>query len=289
MKRETWFRHKRIANDLMYYIYTHIETEINLDELAQNFGIDKTHMHKVFKEIFGINIYQSIKSIRLQKAANLLISNTQNTISQIANSCGYSSQTSFIRAFKIRFGMTPKNWRKGGYKTYAQALYSENMKPCEQKFESIEYEIVKRPQLEAYYIRHKGYHTDIKQTWQKIKTWLYTHEIKSYEFYSLFHDNPLVTPLNACQHIACVTIDNHSEITDLSLPSFRITEGVYAKFHIEGKREDLLCFIRWIYHDWLPKSGFGTDTKPPYAHYRKNHHLSQDDLFDMDFYLSVRY
>ena len=30
-------------------------------------------MHRVFKEIFGRNIYESIKSIRLQKASNLFL------------------------------------------------------------------------------------------------------------------------------------------------------------------------------------------------------------------------
>ena len=288
MKRETRFRHKRIANDLMYYIYTHIDTEINLDELANDFMIDKTHMHKLFKEVFGTGIYQSIKSIRLQKAANLLVSNTQMTISHIANACGYSSQTSFIRAFKERFGMTPKVWRKGGYVGFARDLYGD-VTHCGRSFESIDFEIVKRPAIKAYYIRHRGYKSDIKQTWQKIQTWLYTHNITSYDFYSLFHDNPLVTPLDECQHIACVAIDEKEAPQESSLPSFRIAEGVYAKFSIQGVREDLLCFIRWVYHEWLPANGYEADTKPLYAYYRKNHHLSEDGRFNMDFYLSVRY
>ena len=39
---------------------------------------------------------ETIKSIRLQKASNLLLTNIHSTISQIANQCGYSSQTSFL-------------------------------------------------------------------------------------------------------------------------------------------------------------------------------------------------
>jgi AraC family transcriptional regulator len=37
-------------------------------------------MHKIFKEVFGHNIYESIKFIRLQKASNLLLTNTYSTI-----------------------------------------------------------------------------------------------------------------------------------------------------------------------------------------------------------------
>lgn len=115
MKRETLKRRIKIANDIMYYIYTHIETHIDIEELSYNLDISKFHMHRIFKEIFGKNIYEMIKSIRLQKAANLLLTNNTSTISNIANLCGYSSQSSFIKAFKERFDVSPKQWRQGDY------------------------------------------------------------------------------------------------------------------------------------------------------------------------------
>jgi len=32
----------------MFYIYTHIETDINIDELADHFKINKFYMHQIF-------------------------------------------------------------------------------------------------------------------------------------------------------------------------------------------------------------------------------------------------
>ena len=110
MKKETLQKRTKIANDIMYYIYTHIETNIDIEELSIDLGISKFHMHRIFKEAFGKNIYESIKSIRLQKASNLLLTNKYSTISNIVNQCGYSSQSSFIKIFKDRFEMTPKEW-----------------------------------------------------------------------------------------------------------------------------------------------------------------------------------
>ena len=37
----------------MYYIYTHIETHIDIEELSIDLGISKFHMHRIFKEAFG--------------------------------------------------------------------------------------------------------------------------------------------------------------------------------------------------------------------------------------------
>ncbi|HRN00912.1 MAG TPA: helix-turn-helix transcriptional regulator, partial [Aliarcobacter cryaerophilus] len=105
MKKSTYEKRAKIANDVMNYIYKYIDTNINIDELSLQLNISKFHLHRVFKEEFGKNIYESIKSIRLEKAANLLISNKFSTISNISSMIGYSSQTSFIRSFKQRFNI----------------------------------------------------------------------------------------------------------------------------------------------------------------------------------------
>ncbi len=289
MKQKTLERKINISNDLMYYIYKHIDTYINLDELAHDFAINKFYMHKIFKEIFGRNIYETIKSIRLQKASTLLLSNHHSTISDIALSCGYSSQTSFTRVFKERFSMTPKQWRQGGAGEYSQKLLlsSNYVSISTASFEAIIPEIVKMPQMRAYYIRHRGYEENIRSTWQKLQAWVFSHDTQDYTLISLFHDNPAVTPLMDCQHVACLVLEKSLKEEDTRLPQLNITKGVFAKFDIEGERGDLLRFIHWVYHEWLPKSDYGTTTKPPYAIYRKHHLLSKDEKFDMSFYLPI--
>ncbi|HIQ27816.1 MAG TPA: helix-turn-helix domain-containing protein [Sulfurovum sp.] len=291
MKRKTLEKKTNISNDLMYYIYTHIDTDINLDELASTFGINKFYMHKIFKEIFGRNIYETIKSVRLQKASTLLLTNHYSTISSIALSCGYSSQTSFIRVFKERFSMTPKQWRQGGDKKYSQKLLltSPYASISTVSFEALIPDIVKMPTMRAYYIRHRGYEENIRATWQKIQAWIFSHDTEAYTMISLFHDNPAVTPLSECQHVACLVLEENLNEADTRLPQLSISKGVYAKFDIEGQRGDLLRFIHWVYHEWLPKSDYETTTKPPYAIYRKNHHLSEDGGFEMSFYLSITF
>ena len=92
MKRETLNKNTQISNDILFYIYKNIEIDINMDELAKSFNLSKFYMHRIFKEIFGRNIYESIKSIRLQKASSLLLTNKYSSITEIASLCGYSSQ-----------------------------------------------------------------------------------------------------------------------------------------------------------------------------------------------------
>ena len=289
MKKSTYEKRAKIANDVMNYVYKYIDTNINIDELCLELNVSKFHLHRIFKDEFGKNIYESIKSIRLQKASNLLITNKYSTITDISKMTGYSSQTSFLRAFKQRFNMTPKDWKNGGYKEYSNKIVEKitNQNENTSLFD-ITPIIVKMPEMKGYYIRHQGYDKSIKKTWQKLQTWIYTNDIKEYKQMALHHDNPIITPLEECQYIAIVSLEN-DELKDVTLPSLIIPKGIYAKFSLSGKYGDVIKLIQWVYHYWLIDSGYETTTSPSYTIYHKNHFLSLDEEFVLDYYLPIKY
>lgn len=278
MKKSTMQNHTKIANAIMYYIYKYVDTDINLDELSHDLGISKFHMHRIFKKEFEKNIYESIKSIRLQKASSLLLTNPHATISEIANSCGYSSHTSFIKAFKARFFVTPSAWRNQEYKKY-DSFHNK----C---FTDLEMQIVKMPKIDAYYIRHKGYNEKIKKAWQKLQTWIYSNEIQEYQQIALYHDNPTITPLTQCHYVACISTEQ--TLPNTSLPKLTIPKGIYAKFDFSGSYGDVLAFMHWVYFVWLPENAYETTTNPAYSIYHKNHFLEDDALFELSYYLPIK-
>lgn len=291
MNKNTLQKNTKIANEIMYYIYTHIEIYIDLDELSRELDISKFHMHKIFKQIFGKNIYQSIKSIRLQKAANLLLTNKYSSISEVAGLCGYSSHSSFIKAFKGEFSVSPKEWRNGAYKSFSNSILkaSNISTKTSLDFSSISATIVDMPQIKSYYIRNNGYIKNVKETWQKLYTLILNNKVKNYEMIALLHDNPTITDLDNCQYIACIKTDEQEEVFTKRLPKFKISDGVYAKFDLQCSEKDILRFIQWVYHDWLVDSEYETTTKPSFIVYHKNSYLNNDNLFDISYYLSIKY
>ncbi|EDZ62271.1 transcription regulator, AraC family [Sulfurimonas gotlandica GD1] len=291
MKRDTLQKNIKIANSIMYYIYTHIDVNIDMDELSKNLEISKFHMHKVFKNIFGKNIYESIKSIRLQKAASLLLTNKYSTISEVANLCGYSSHSSFIKAFRNKFDVSPKEWRNGAYIDYSNSiLQASNISTnSNMDFSKVSATIVNMPSMKSYYIRNNGYINNVKETWQKLYTLILNHKVKKYKMLALLHDNPTITDLNNCQYIACIITDEQEDVFTKRLPKFKISDGVYAKFDLQGQGEDILRFIQWVYHDWLVDSEYETTTKPSFIVYHKNNYLNNEEIFDISYYLSIKF
>jgi AraC family transcriptional regulator len=290
-KKETTLLHSKLSNDLMNYINNNIQSDINIDSIAKQYNISKFHLHKIFKEQMGSNIYETIKSIRLQKASNLLISNKYSTITQIALLCGYSSQTSFIRAFKKRFLQTPKEWKNGGYKIYSNSILSHSKAASLSNvdFSYLEAKIEQTPKMKVYYIRQQGYNSKAKETWQKIMAWIFTNNIKTYQQIGIYHDNPIITPLNDCNYVAGVIVNENVKLKHTSLPYFYIENEICATFIVEGKYGDILNLIQWVYHHWLPNSGFETTTIPSFTIFQKNHFLNEDGFFKVKYYVPIRY
>ena len=69
------------------------------------------YLSKLFKDIMGINLIQYINIIRIHEAA-ILISETDKTLSEIAQECGYNSLKHFCGVFKRLKGITAGNFRK---------------------------------------------------------------------------------------------------------------------------------------------------------------------------------
>jgi AraC family transcriptional regulator len=248
-------------------------------------------MHKIFKNVFGKNIYESIKSIRLQKAASLLLTNKYSTISEVANLCGYSSHSAFIKAFKDKFGFAPKEWRKGGYKEYSNSIFQASNIAMDRDvdFSNISASIVRMPAMKSYYIRNNGYIKNVKESWQKLYTLVLDYDVQNYQMIALLHDNPTITSLEESQYVACLVTQEQEEILTKRLPKFKISDGVYAKFDLKGKGEDILRFMQWVYHDWLVGSEYETTTKPSYIVYHKNNYLNEADEFEISYYLSIKF
>ncbi len=294
-KKSTNLKHSKIANDLMSHIYDNIEFDINIDQLAYEYGMNKFHLCKIFKKQMGKAIYETIKSVRLQKAANILITNKHSTITEISNMCGYSAQTSFIRAFKKRFGQTPKYWRNGGFIEYSDLILTDYEKQYTTNinFNTLKQGLVKVKPRKAYYCRQTGYSPNYKEIWEKMAAWIYTHNLKKYERIGIYHNNPTITPLNKCNYVACIIPkDGDIDLTNNSLPVLQIDECLCVTFEIEGTHTDILMLIKWVHHEWLPNSEYEKTTIPSYMifedGYNVDNNVDSNEIVKGSYYVPVR-
>jgi len=92
------------------YISENYMNEINLEKLAESACLSKFYYLHLFKEFFSVSPIKYQTTVRLQKAKELLLS-TGLSISEISEKVGYDDYTVFLRAFKNKEEMSPKQYR----------------------------------------------------------------------------------------------------------------------------------------------------------------------------------
>ncbi len=100
-----------LMNKIVDMINNHIDDpNLNVEMLGQEVGISRAHLHRKMKDMIGVSPSDFIRTIRLRKACELL-KETDNDVTQIAYSIGFTSQTHFSTAFKKFMGMSPSEYR----------------------------------------------------------------------------------------------------------------------------------------------------------------------------------
>ena len=92
------------------YIHQHISRKITVAQLAGSVFLAESQFHQLFKQQVGTTPHQYVLDKRFA-VAKQLIKDSDLTMAQIADSCGFSSQSGFTNAFSRYFGMSPAKYR----------------------------------------------------------------------------------------------------------------------------------------------------------------------------------
>ncbi len=103
-------RLKENIKNLLHYLEDHYGEKITVGDAAQICYYSDSHFMKYFKEYMGVTFVDYLNQFRLIKASELLIG-TNQSVTGIAQSCGFDNISYFNRLFRKRFSMTPKEYR----------------------------------------------------------------------------------------------------------------------------------------------------------------------------------
>ena len=93
------------------YIYKNYDKNIAIGDMANYLNVDRTYLYRLFKKECGLSPQKYLLNFRLKVAMSKL-ENTQNSIREISEACGFNQVSLFCYQFKKFYKDTPLNYRK---------------------------------------------------------------------------------------------------------------------------------------------------------------------------------
>jgi signal transduction histidine kinase/DNA-binding response OmpR family regulator/ligand-binding sensor domain-containing protein len=103
---------EQFMKHLIELMNTNIDNyELNIDFLASEIGMSRTVFFNKLKSLTGFSPVEFVREMRIERAADY-IRNSSYTVSEISYRVGIEDPRYFSRCFKLKFGMTPSEYRQ---------------------------------------------------------------------------------------------------------------------------------------------------------------------------------
>jgi AraC family transcriptional regulator len=253
------------AQKALWFIESHLSSELTLDEISGMAGVSRCHMVRAFAAATGFSVMRYVRARRLSEAARALASGAPDILS-LALDADYGSHEAFTRAFRDHFGLTPETVRSLARIDDLQlqepiqmdSSFIENLGPP--RFET------GKPLLvagigERYNLENGA---GIPSQWQR--------------FHQVMGDIP--HRIGKAAYGVCCNGDDAgnfdyvagvevSDFSDLPRPFFRvrIPEQRFAVFTHRDHISTIRRTINTIWNQWLPASGLKVADAPNFERY----------------------
>ncbi|KAA3641696.1 MAG: AraC family transcriptional regulator [Bacteroidetes bacterium] len=292
-------------NNVMVYIEDNLDKELSLDIIAQVACFSPYHFHRIFSGITGETINTFINRKRLERSASLLMKGSELPLSSIAFDMGFNSASSFSRAFKKYYGISPSEFREMPKDQFSKIrkvdrknsqvdltfeTYICNINNIKNWLEMNANVAVKEmPELQVAYVTHTGSFDQIGGAYERLMRWagpkglLSTPDLKTV---TVYHDDPQVTEISKVRQSACITVD-HEIATDGEVGFMKIRAGKYAVGRFEiGVMEfeqawNSMCV-------WIADNGYQSREKDYYELYHNDHMQHPEQKFILDICIPVQ-
>jgi len=312
------------VNRAIDFIESNLDRNITLEELAEVANFPRFHFHRIFSAATGETLFQFIQRVRLERAASLLLQDTDRPITDIALDYGFSSSAVFARSFKNNFGMSASKWRDGGYIEFSKQrkmvsnnsetlrkygeespaflvylerttsvlkwrIQSKGERPMESNVEVREIN-----DIHVAYIRYVGpYAGDenlFEGLFERLIKWAAPRGLftpPDTKILSIYHDDPKITDDEKLRTSVCVTVPENT-IVDGEIGKTVVKGGKYAVGRFELNADQYGEAWGAMYQGWLPESGFQPDDEPPFELYLNNPKEHPEGKCIVEIWISVK-
>ena len=95
---------------VMRYLHEHALEPITVEDVLKTNPMARRSLERKFRQLFGCSVVEQIRQLRINHA-RLLLADTDEAVTLIAEECGFSSYNYLNRIFKQSTGLSPSQYR----------------------------------------------------------------------------------------------------------------------------------------------------------------------------------
>ena len=278
------------------YLRANLDRQVKLKELAQVACFSEFHFHRIFSAISGETLNTFTNRLRLEKAARLVRYSNQS-LTDIALDCGFSSSATFSRAFRSAYDTSPSHFRKNGRikkSKICKELFSgaEYFLPMsmEEKRAAFPVRLIDVPERQVAYIRvTNAFETKrVLAALRSLIEWAKGQGIFSQgTLFGMSVDDPHVTPKHLYRYEVCLAsslpFQCREGVSRLKMPAMR-----YAVTRVSGDIRKVATATDYLIRGWLINSAYEPEHAPGLEIFVNKENAMDWSHFDLDLCIPIR-
>jgi AraC family transcriptional regulator len=283
-------------NRVFDFIDENLDSDLSLTTISEIAFFSPFHFHRIFKFIAGETLNEYVNRKKIEKSTSDLLHKNLTT-SEIAHKYGFSDNSSFSRAFKRYFGISPTVFKLQNPNRHSKICQLESKNgqayPNYEKYICIinnlkkwikmnaKIEIKEMLKMDLAYVSSIGTQ-NLESAYQKLMKWATPHDLMNEQtkMVTIYHDSFKVTEANKVRMSASILLNKPVEVNgEIGLTSIQKGKFIVGSFEIglnEFEKTWTGLFL------WMYENGYKKADRNPFEVYHNdfNEHPQRKAIVD---------
>lgn len=293
--------YKNRINRVFEFIDQNLESDLSLNAVSEIAFFSPFHFHRVFKFVTEQTLHEYVKRRRIEKSASDLL-HKNITATEIAHKYGFSDNSSYSRAFKKYFGVSPTEFKNQNPNRFSKIrqIKSKNGQeyPDYEKYICVinnlknwikmnaKIEIKEMSKMDLAYVSSIGPH-NLENAYGKLMQWATPKGLMNDQtkMITVYHDSFKVTEADKVRMSASILLDKAAETNgEIGVTTIEAGKFIVGRFEIglnEFEKSWTGLFV------WMNENGYKKADRDPFEIYYNNFNEHPERKAIVDFCIPI--
>lgn len=290
-------------NLALKFIDDNLDTTLSLESISEAAFYSPFHFHRIFKAVIDETLNTYISRKRIEKAASVLMHKKEVSITELSFKYGFNSNSSFTRAFKNFYGVSPSEFRKRSPGKFSKISEVESKngqeRPIFEKYlcninnhlnwikMNANIEIKEIPELNFMGITHIGVN-GIENAFERLIKWARPKglmENAETKMARIFHDSFKITAPDKVRMSICILTNKSFEREgDISAATIQKVKCIVGRFEIIPNDFEKSWSGLFV---WMNEHGYKKAEENPFEIYHNDFREHPEKKFIVDMHIPI--